>query len=165
MKIEQRKVRGWKWGPQVEQTALIASPIYIGQAQGEEKAYKKRSQRAEGLSLSLSLSLCCPSLFLSLFSSCLWVGMPLCLEDVFSCYFLNKSELQHGAVTLICLRAITLSVQDLRTITRFVQELCLAEGFNVHRFKFLLRWDRTEEITLTWQIHTSFFMYFLFFSC
>ena len=32
-KIEQRKVRG----PQVEQPALLASPIYIGQAQGEEK--------------------------------------------------------------------------------------------------------------------------------
>ena len=38
-KIEQRKVQGKKWGPQVEQTALVASPIYIGQAQGEGKAY------------------------------------------------------------------------------------------------------------------------------
>ena len=32
-KIEQRKV----CGPQVKETALLASPIYIGQAQGEEK--------------------------------------------------------------------------------------------------------------------------------
>ena len=41
-KIEQRKVRG----PQVKQTALLASPIYIGQAQREEKkkTYKKRSK-------------------------------------------------------------------------------------------------------------------------
>ena len=30
VKIEQRKVQG----PQVKQTALLASPIYIGQAQG-----------------------------------------------------------------------------------------------------------------------------------
>ena len=40
VKIEQRKVWGPEWGPQVEQTALLASPIYIGQAQGEEKTYK-----------------------------------------------------------------------------------------------------------------------------
>ena len=33
----QSKVRGPEWGPQVEQTALLASPVYIGQAQGEEK--------------------------------------------------------------------------------------------------------------------------------
>ena len=32
-KIEQRKV----CGPQVKEIALLASPIYIGQAQGEEK--------------------------------------------------------------------------------------------------------------------------------
>ena len=50
MKIKQRKVRGLEWGPQVEQTALLASPFYKWQAQGEEKTYKKRSQRAVGLS-------------------------------------------------------------------------------------------------------------------
>ena len=33
-KIEQRKVPR---GPQVEQTTLLAGPIYIGQAQGQEK--------------------------------------------------------------------------------------------------------------------------------
>ena len=40
VKIEQRKVRG----PQADQTALLASPVYIGQAQGEGKTYKRRSQ-------------------------------------------------------------------------------------------------------------------------
>ena len=37
MEIEQRKVQGLEGGPQVEQTALLAGPIYIGQAQREEK--------------------------------------------------------------------------------------------------------------------------------
>ena len=36
-KIEQRKVQLLEWRPQAEQTALLASPTYIGQAQGEEK--------------------------------------------------------------------------------------------------------------------------------
>ena len=44
-KPEQRKIRGLG----VEQTAFLAIPIYIGQAQGEEKTHKKRSQRAGGL--------------------------------------------------------------------------------------------------------------------
>ena len=39
MKIEQRKVQGPEREPQVKQTALLASPIYIGQAQGEEKKH------------------------------------------------------------------------------------------------------------------------------
>ena len=56
-KTEQRKVWGPEWGPQVEQAALLASPVYIGQAQGEEKTYKKRSQRAGGLSPTGMLSL------------------------------------------------------------------------------------------------------------
>ena len=73
MKIEQRNVRGPEWGPQVKQTVLLDSPIYIGQAQGEEeKTYKKRSQNwASDLS-----SLCI-----------LQVSMPSCLEDVFSLIF------------------------------------------------------------------------------
>ena len=37
LKIEQRKVWGAEWGSQVEQTAVLASPIYIGQARGEGK--------------------------------------------------------------------------------------------------------------------------------
>ena len=52
-------------GPQGEQRALLASPVYIGQAWGEEKTYKKRSQRAGGLSLPC-VSLYFLSLFLSL---------------------------------------------------------------------------------------------------
>ena len=51
-KIEQRKEGGLECGPQVKQTTLLASPIYIGKPQGEEKkTYKKRSQnRTRGLS-------------------------------------------------------------------------------------------------------------------
>ena len=52
--IEERKVRGPETDPQVKQTALLASPIYTGQAQGEEKTYKKRSQRARFLSPTCS---------------------------------------------------------------------------------------------------------------
>ena len=81
-KIEQRKVQGLEGGPQVEQTALLVSPIYIAQAQGEEKTCKKRSQRARGLPLSRSGAL---SLFSSLHVS--WVGMPSHLNDVFSFIF------------------------------------------------------------------------------
>ena len=49
-KIEQRKVRALELGPQLEQTALLASPICIRQAQWVEKkkkkkTYKKRSQK------------------------------------------------------------------------------------------------------------------------
>ena len=44
-KIEQRKVGRPEREPQVKQIALHARPIYIGQAQGEEKkTYKKGSQ-------------------------------------------------------------------------------------------------------------------------
>ena len=34
-KIEQRKVWGLEWEPQEKQTALLAGPIYTGQAHGE----------------------------------------------------------------------------------------------------------------------------------
>ena len=34
-KIEQRKVPGSEWRPQVKQTAPLSSPIYIRQAWGE----------------------------------------------------------------------------------------------------------------------------------
>ena len=73
MKIEQRRVQGLEGGPQVEQTALLASPIYIGQAQGEEKKNKKRSQNWDGGGL-FSLHILC-------------VGMPSHLKDVFSFTF------------------------------------------------------------------------------
>ena len=49
VKIEQRKVRG------VKQTALLAGPIYIGQAQGKKKK-KHKKRGAKGLSPSLSAS-------------------------------------------------------------------------------------------------------------
>jgi len=71
----------------MEQTALLASPVYIGQAQGEEKNHIKRGAKGLGASLlplrALFLSF---SLFLS--SLCIFlVGMPSCLEDVFSYIF------------------------------------------------------------------------------
>ena len=44
-KMEQKKIQGLESEPQMKQTALLASPVYIGRAQGEEKkTYKKRSQ-------------------------------------------------------------------------------------------------------------------------
>ena len=43
-KIEQRKVQGPEKQTGQKQTALLASPLYTGQAQGEEKKQKKRSQ-------------------------------------------------------------------------------------------------------------------------
>ena len=61
--------------------ALLASPVYIGQAQGKEETYKKRSQRARVLSLSLSLSFSFSSLCV------FWVSMPSRLKDVFSFIF------------------------------------------------------------------------------
>ena len=62
VKIEQRKVQGPEWGPQVKQTALLASPICIGQAQGEEKKHiKKEAKIGPGASLLLvSFGLACP---------------------------------------------------------------------------------------------------------
>ena len=53
---------------QAEQTALLASPIYIGQAQGEKKHIKRG---AKGLGGSLSLLRAG-----ALFSSRPWVNMP-----------------------------------------------------------------------------------------
>ena len=50
VKIEQRKVWGPEWGPHAEQTAFLASPIYLGRAQGEEKN-TKRGAKGPGLSL------------------------------------------------------------------------------------------------------------------
>ena len=44
-KMEQKKIQGPESEPQMKQTALLVSPIYIGQAQGEDKKtmYKERS--------------------------------------------------------------------------------------------------------------------------
>ena len=46
VKIEQRKVQGSEWEPQVKQTALLAGPIYIGQAQGEKTNKKEEPKLA-----------------------------------------------------------------------------------------------------------------------
>ena len=153
-KIEQRKAQGQEWGRQVEQKAVLASPVYIGQTWEGRRKHKKRSQKAGGLSPMLARPLCL-SFSLSLSLRIFWFGMPSHLEDVFSLYFLNKTELLHGAVTLICPRAIIRSVQELRAVTWPVQELWRAEGFNIRRFKFLLWWDRTEEITCSPHIYVA----------
>ena len=86
-KIEQRKVQGPERGPQVAQTALLAGPIYKGQAHGGKKPIK-RGAKTPGVSLSL------PLIFASL-----WLDALMDRGCIFL-YFLNKTELQHGAVTL-----------------------------------------------------------------
>ena len=35
--LEQKKIPGPGWGPQVKQIALLASPVYIGQSRGRRK--------------------------------------------------------------------------------------------------------------------------------
>ena len=72
-RIEQRKVQGPEWGPQVKQTALQAGPIYTGQAQGEGKTHIKRGAKiGRG----------------GLFSLCVFgVGLSSRLKDVFSFTF------------------------------------------------------------------------------
>ena len=67
VKIEQRKVQGSERESQVKQTPLLASLLYIGQAQGEEKNIKRGAKIGPPASLHVS-----------------WVGPPSCLEDVFS---------------------------------------------------------------------------------
>ena len=74
-KLEQRKVQGPEWGPQVKQTAFLASPVYTGQVQGEEKKCIKRKATI-GLGASL--------LFASFGSACPHAS---CLENVFSFTF------------------------------------------------------------------------------
>ena len=92
-KIEQRKARGPEWGPQVRQTALLASSIYIGQAKEEEKKHIKRGAKIE------------PGAFL-FFESLGWPA--LTPGGCIFLYFLNKTGLQHRAVTLVHPRAVAL---------------------------------------------------------
>ena len=85
MKIEQREVKGRSEDQsedfrQNKQHSWL-SPICIGQAQVEEKTYKRRSQSAFSLSLSLSPA------FVRSFSLSLFHSVSL------SCYLLNKIEL------------------------------------------------------------------------
>ena len=78
-KIEESKVGRLERKPQLKQTALQDRPIYIGQAQGEEKKkYKKGSQNwARG----------------PFFSSSLLDWHALLTEGCIFLYFLNKTEL------------------------------------------------------------------------
>ena len=77
-KIEQRKVRGPEWEPQVKQTALLTRPIYLEQAHGGgDKCIKGGS--LEGLG--------------PLFSSSF--GSAHLLEGVLSFVFPNGTELWH----------------------------------------------------------------------
>ena len=67
--IEQRNVRGLQRGPQEKQTAVLASPVYIGQAQGEEKKHIKRGAKIEpGTSLFFEPLGCLPSHLEDVFS-------------------------------------------------------------------------------------------------
>ena len=70
VKIEQRR------GPQAEQTALLASPIYIGRPGGGKNI--KRGAKGPGVSLSLSPA-CVHSLSLCLSLSCV-CALSLCLS-------------------------------------------------------------------------------------
>ena len=56
-KMEQKKIQGLESEPQMKQTALLASPVYTGQAQGEEKKHIKEEPK-----LSPSLLLGRPAL-------------------------------------------------------------------------------------------------------
>ena len=78
--MEQKKIWGPEWEPQVKQTALLAIPIYIGQGGGEKNI--KKGAKIE------------PWLFL-------WVRPPSQLKDVFS--FACQIKLScNQAVTLVC---------------------------------------------------------------
>ena len=51
MQMKQKKIWRLQWECQVKQTALLSSPICIGQAQGErDKTYKWRKPRQTGAS-------------------------------------------------------------------------------------------------------------------
>ena len=84
VKIEQRR------GPQAEQTALLASPIYIGRPWGGKNI--KRGAKGPGVSLSLSPA-CVHSLSLSLprvCTLCLSVSLsPACVHSLSLCLSLS----------------------------------------------------------------------------
>ena len=84
--IEQRKVKG-RSEDRSEDFALLAKPSLHSAGRGRWKHIKRG---IKGLWPSFSLSLQRTG---ALFSSCLWVDMPSCLEDGCSCYYLNKIEL------------------------------------------------------------------------
>ena len=110
--IEQRKVRGPERGPQVEQTALLATPIYRGQAQGEEKHLKRGAQSWRSLSLAPTLSL---------FSSHLLGQNALTPRGRIFLYLLNKTDLPENYST-DCPRAVTP-----RALTSIASNFCWDE--------------------------------------
>ena len=94
MKIEQRKVQELEWGPQVKQTALLASPIYNLHRAGsgeEKKTDKKRSQHWPGGSSSLR-SLGQPALMPR---GCIFLSLPIKL----SCNTGPSEEITQGCHT------------------------------------------------------------------
>ena len=99
VKIVQRKVWGLQWGPQTKQTALLASPIYIGQAQGKErKTYKKRSQNWARACLLFSLHLLGqPTLT---HRGCIFLCLPIKLSCNTAVTLVHPRKL-HRAVTLV----------------------------------------------------------------
>ena len=90
-KIEQRKVWGLEWGLQVKQTALLARPVYTGQAQGEEKKHIKRGAKTEpGTLFSLHL-LGWPTLMPQ---GCIFLCLPIKLSCNTACVHHLKFLLQ-----------------------------------------------------------------------
>ena len=92
VKIEQRKVQGPEWGPQVKQTALLASPVYIRQAQGEEKNIQKEEPKlSQGVLFSSQPALTPPG--------CIFLCLPIKLSyntgpSVTSNFCCGKTELR-----------------------------------------------------------------------
>ena len=75
-KIEQRKGPRTEWGPPVKQTAFLASPVYIGQAQEEEKNLIGAKTGPEASPLFTSFGLASPH-----------------ASKIYFPFFLNKTEL------------------------------------------------------------------------
>ena len=69
-KIEQRKLRGPECGLQVEQKALLASPVYIGKFPGEGKNLYKEAPKGRGEGLSRARVLAVFLLFASFGWAC-----------------------------------------------------------------------------------------------
>ena len=98
-KIEQRKVKGRSEDHQSEDLRYNKqhswlSPICIGQAQGEEKTYKRRSQSTFSLSLPLVRAL-----FLSLsLSSVRWHTPPLSCLRIFGLACPHTSRMDSLAI-------------------------------------------------------------------
>ena len=85
-KIEQRKVWGPEWGPEIKQTALLASPLYTGQVHQVEKKiyiYIKRGAKIEpgATLLFVSFGSSCPHtlrMYIPLFSKQNWAVTQSC---------------------------------------------------------------------------------------